>query len=204
MQITHGITGIDHPVIAVRDLAAARRAYERLGFTVTARGSHPEWGTGNHCIMFARNYLELRGVLRPTEHTRGLERFLERREGLMGLAFGSADTAASHASLAAAGLRPKPVHRLARDFELPEGTTRPAFCLSFLGEDEAPGLMSVVLCQHLTPELLRRPEWIDHANSALGIRSLTAAVGGADRAGEDAAPPARARRGGLRRRRGAE
>ena len=172
----HGITGIDHPVIAVRDLDGAKQAYERLGFTVTARGSHPAWGTGNHCVMFEFNYLELRGVVRSTGRTRNLERFLAEREGLMGVALGTGDTEATWAGLAAAGLHPKPVHRLCRDFELPEGTTHPAFALSFLEEDETPGLMSVVLCQHLTPGLLRRPEWTRHPNGALGVCSMTAVV----------------------------
>jgi len=174
--MTHGITGIDHPVIAVRDLEAATKVYSRLGFTVTARGSHPAWGTGNHCVMFERDYLELRGVVRSTDHTRNLEAFLAEREGLMGVALATVDTEATFAGLAAAGLHPKPVHRLSRDFELPEGTTHPAFVLSFLEESETPGLMSVVLCQHLTPDLLRRREWTRHANGALGVRSMTAVV----------------------------
>ena len=42
-------TGIDHPIIAIRDMAAGRAAFERLGFTVTPRGRHLEWGTGNWC-----------------------------------------------------------------------------------------------------------------------------------------------------------
>lgn len=172
----HGIAGIDHPVIAVRNLDAAKTAYVRLGFTVTARGSHPAWGTGNFCVMFERNYLELRGVVRPTDHTRNLERFLAEREGLMGVALGTADTESTFSSLVSSGLHPKSVHRLSRDFELPEGTTHPSFVLSFLEEDEVPGLMSVVLCQHLTPELIRRADWMRHANGALGVRCMTAVV----------------------------
>ena len=61
----YGIRGIDHPVIAVRDMKQARLAYERLGFTVPPRGSHAQWGTGNWCIMFPEDYLELRGIIDP-------------------------------------------------------------------------------------------------------------------------------------------
>jgi hypothetical protein len=36
--------------------------------------------------------------------------------------------------------------------------------------------MSVVLCQHLTPHLLRRAEWLHHSNGALGVRIVTGVV----------------------------
>src|SRR5688572_33409714 len=102
----HHLTNLDHPVIAVRDMNAARAVYERLGFTVPPRGRHPEWGTGNWCIQFANDYLELRGFCEPSAapQTRELLAFLARREGLMGIAFGTTGAQASHDSLAAAGL----------------------------------------------------------------------------------------------------
>ena len=169
----HGITGIDHPVIAVRDMELARAAYERLGFIVPPRGSHREWGTGNWCIQFANDYLELRGILVPGKETHGLGRFLERREGLMGVAFGTVGARTTHDALTSAGLHPRPVKPLTRDFELLEGTVPVSFELCFLDPAETPGLMSVVICQHLTPERLRRPEWLEHPNGARRIRGLT-------------------------------
>jgi hypothetical protein len=36
--------------------------------------------------------------------------------------------------------------------------------------------MSVVLCQHLTPELLRRPAWLRHANGARGVSKVIGMV----------------------------
>ena len=169
----HGITGIDHPVIAVRDMELARAAYERLGFIVPPRGSHREWGTGNWCIQFANDYLELRGILVPGKETHGLGRFLERREGLMGVAFGTVGARTTHDALTSAGLHPRPVKPLTRNFELPEGTVPVSFELCFLDPAETPGLMSVVICQHLTPERLRRPEWLEHPNGVRRIRGLT-------------------------------
>jgi len=169
----HGITGIDHPVIAVRDMDSARATYERLGFIVPPRGRHPEWGTGNWCIQFERDYLELRGILVPGRETHGLGRFLERREGLMGVALGTVGARTTHAALISAGLHPRPVKPLTRDFELPEGTVPVSFELCFLDPAETPGLMSVVICEHLTPERLRRPEWLVHPNGARRILGLT-------------------------------
>lgn len=169
----HGITGIDHPVIAVRDMGKARAAYERLGFFVPPRGSHLEWGTGNWCIMFADDYLELRGIVDASRYTHGLENFLARREGLMGIAFATVGADRSHALLVASGLHPRPVVALSRNFELPEGWVQPRFRLCFPDEAEVPGLMSVVLCEHLTPELIRRPEFLAHPNGVRRVLSLT-------------------------------
>ena len=47
-----GLAGIDHVVIAVRDLDRARIGWTRLGFTLTPRGRHLGQGTANYCIMF--------------------------------------------------------------------------------------------------------------------------------------------------------
>ena len=170
----NGITGIDHPVIAVADMEAARRIYERLGFTVPPRGSHIEWGTGNWCIMFAEDYLELRGIVDPARYTHNLDDFLATRgEGLMGLAFGTIGAQQSHDLMVENGLHPKPVRALTRNFELPDGWVQPRFSLCFPDEAEVPGLMHVVLCEHLTPELIRRPEFLEHANDVKRLRSMT-------------------------------
>ena len=88
MQTHNGIALIDHPVIAARDLDAARVQFERLGFTVPPRGSYVEWGTGNLCIMFPDDYLEIRGIIDASRFTMHLDEHLDAYgEGLMGVAF---------------------------------------------------------------------------------------------------------------------
>lgn len=175
-MIDHGISGVDHPVIAVRNMEQARRVYERLGFTVPPRGSHVEWGTGNWCIMFPKDYLELRGIIDPARYTHHLDEFLARHEGFLGVAFGTGDARVAHDSLAASGLHPGEIRELSRNFELPEGWVQLRFSLCFLVEEDVPGLGLVVLCQHRTPELLRRPEWLSHANGATHVAGVTVAV----------------------------
>jgi len=172
--MAHGIIGIDHPVIAVRDMAAARVVYERLGFVVPPRGSHIEWGTGNWCIMFPEDYLELRGIVDAGRYTHGLENFLAKREGLMGIAFATIGAQQSHDLMVESGLHPRPVVSLRRNFELPEGWVQPEFALCFPDEAEVTGLMSVVICEHRTPELIRRPEFLTHPN---GVRRVAAMTG---------------------------
>ena len=61
------LSGIDHVIVGVDDLERARIAWTRLGFTLTPRGRHLQKGTGNYCIMFERDYLELMGVVDPAQ-----------------------------------------------------------------------------------------------------------------------------------------
>lgn len=50
-------------ILGVRDLDAATRRMEALGFTVLAGGVHPGLGTANRIIPLGRQYLELLGVV---------------------------------------------------------------------------------------------------------------------------------------------
>ncbi len=177
LPIRHGITGLDHPVIAVNHMAASRKVFERLGFTVPPRGSHVEWGTGNWCIMFPDDYIELRGILDPDRETLGLEKTLaERGEGLMGVALGSDDIVASRASMEADGLRPGPIRHLTRNFELEEGWVKPRFALFLPDGMDIHGIPHVVVLQHRTPELIRRPDFLVHANGAHKVVELVGAI----------------------------
>ena len=168
------ISGIDHSLIGVRDLEAACLAWQRLGFTVTPRGRHIGWGTANYCLMFDSGYVELLGIVDPKQFTNDLDKFLLQREGLMGLAFATSDAAALAKQLAAAGLHPDGPNDLKRLLELPEGDVLPAFKLAFLPPAELPDLRAF-FCQHLTPELVRRPDWLSHANGAKRLAKLTVA-----------------------------
>ena len=79
--LDHQLIGIDHLIVGVRDLEAARAQYARLGFNSTPRGRHVGWGTANYCIMFEHDYLELLGIVDAGQFTNGLDRFLERARG---------------------------------------------------------------------------------------------------------------------------
>jgi catechol 2,3-dioxygenase-like lactoylglutathione lyase family enzyme len=197
------ITGFDHPVIAVRDMPQARVLFERMGFTVPPRGSHQEWGTGNWCIMFPHDYLELRGIVAPERYLHGLVEFLAKREGLMGIAFSSdTDAKKSVAVLREKGLHPADPKELTRNFELPEGTVEVRFRLTFFDTQETNCLMASLICQHLTPQLIRRPDFLVHANGVTGVQSVTAVTRDVARATELIGKylgeaPARARDGAL-------
>jgi catechol 2,3-dioxygenase-like lactoylglutathione lyase family enzyme len=169
-----GITGIDHTLVGVRDLEAARTAWSRLGFTVTPRGRHIGWGTGNYCVMLEEGYIELLGIVDPSQFSNNLDKLLETREGLLGLAFATPDANACRDALAAAGLKPDGPKQLKRNLELPTGTVTPEFRLVFLPPESTPEV-SAFVTHHLSPELIRRPDWLQHANGAQRLLSVTIA-----------------------------
>jgi hypothetical protein len=170
-----GIDGIDHILLAVRDLEASRMGWTRLGFTLSPRGKHLGRGTGNYCIMFPRDYVELFGVVSGERVSPEYTAFLAAREGPMKLAWATGDSEASVAALGALGLHPDAPRDLGRQLELPEGTVVPRFSIVALAPGDTPGLSSF-LCQQLTPELTRRPEWLVHANGATGLVGVTVVV----------------------------
>lgn len=170
------IDGLDHVIVGVADLEQAHRQWQRLGFTVTPRGRHKGWGTANYCVMFAEGYVELLGVVDPAEYTYGLDRFLvEHGEGMIGLAYETADERRTHDGLKAAGLAEDPPRDLSRLLELPEGTVEPAFRLVHPTPRDALGGGAFVV-RHMTPEMIRRPEWLAHANGARRLALVTVAV----------------------------
>jgi catechol 2,3-dioxygenase-like lactoylglutathione lyase family enzyme len=167
------LSGIDHTLIGVRDLEAARDTWRHLGFTVTPRGRHIGWGTGNYCIMFGRDYVELLGIVDPAQFLNRLDTLLETRgEGLLGLAFAAASSSDVHAAFPDVTQPPKDLGRL---LELPEGDVTPRFSLVHFNPEATPGL-ATFSSTHLTPELLRRPEWMDHPNGAIGLDGVTVAA----------------------------
>jgi Glyoxalase-like domain len=171
-----GIAGIDHVIVAVHELENARTAWSRLGFTLSPRGRHIGQGTANYCVMFPSDYLELLGIVDAADSVERLGAFLARREGPMAAAFAPAGTAAeARAALLRRQLHPSEPRPLARQIEMPQGTVLPRFSLFSLPPDETPGLDSF-LCSHLTPALMRRPEWLAHPNGAIGLRAVDVLV----------------------------
>ncbi len=167
MSLAH-ILGLDHLVVTVRDLDGAAQAWRRLGFTVSPRGTHSaHLGSANYTIVFQDDYIELLGVLTPTEHLKPTIEFLKRREGVERAAFTTDDAAAGVEELRHRGLAPiGPVH-FGRPVELPGGGEGEArFNVFRWPLDEAPGGLRIFACQHLTRDTVWIPELQDHANGA--------------------------------------
>jgi hypothetical protein len=170
MPLKH-ILGVDHVVVTVRDLDAAAKAWGRIGFTMSPRGTHsPHLGTGNYTTMFGDDYLELLGVLTETDQNKPTRDFLAKREGIERTAFTTDDAAAGAAELKARGLEPLgPVH-FGRPVDLPNGETGEAkFNVFRWPLDQNPGGMRIFACQHLTRDTVWIPEIQKHANEVRRI-----------------------------------
>lgn len=163
----HGLPEpFDHAVIVCGDLDAAAATWRALGFTLTPRGYHT-LGSQNHCIMLARDYLELLHVTAPSPSRQYYWDAQQRGGGCAAMSCKSRDAFATADRLRAAGFQPSDPIEFSRPVRLDDGTEHPAtFRVTAL--DQAPGARYFV-CEHRTPELLWRPEWMTHANGAQAI-----------------------------------
>jgi catechol 2,3-dioxygenase-like lactoylglutathione lyase family enzyme len=168
------IVGIDHAVVMVRDLDAAAASWKRLGFTLSPRGTHSaHMGTGNYTMMLDPDYIELLGVLTPTEHNAPARAMLEKHEGIERVAFTAVDAAAGADEIRARGLAPIGPTDFERPVTMPDGSLSAAKFRTFLWPTaEAPAGMRIFACQHKTRETVWIPELMKHANGARRLRQV--------------------------------
>ncbi|GMG91126.1 hypothetical protein Cmtc_23460 [Cupriavidus sp. TKC] len=156
----------DHAVVVCGDLDAAVANWRALGFTLTPRGYHT-LGSQNHCIMLARDYLELLHVTAPSPSRQYYWGAQQGGDGCAAMSCKSSNAFATADRLRAAGFQPSDPIEFSRPVRLDDGSEHPAtFRVTAL--DGAPGARYFV-CEHRTPELLWRPEWTAHANGARAI-----------------------------------
>lgn len=167
MPLKH-LVGVDHVVVAVRDLDSAAAAWKKLGFTLSPRGTHSaHMGSGNYTIVFTDDYMELLGVLVPTEQNRPTVEFLAAREGVERVAFTTDDAAGGVAELKERGLAATGPVSFGRPVDLPGGGQSEAkFNVFHWPASERPAGLRIFACQHLTPETVWIPELQTHANGA--------------------------------------
>lgn len=166
------VRGIDHAVIAVRDLDAAMRSYtEVLGFAVVGGGTLPG-GLRNSSVPFGASYLELMSVdPSPAAPDDVLVRFLKDREGVHAFALN-----VSSAQKTADLLR-------ARNFEVtgPEGSS---FMPEGSKEVKTDAWQTVVITKpdvgpvffiQYAPRMAKRKR-PEHPNAAINLHSVWMAV----------------------------
>ncbi len=173
--------GLDHLVLAVRDLDAAGTFYESLGFRVGARNRHP-WGTENRIVQFPGSFLELitigQGARIPShaEHAFSFGAFigsyLRGREGFAMLALESHDAKADAAAFKAAGIGDFAPFFFDRHGKRPDGSdTYVAFTLAFARDELAPRAGFFVSQQH-HPENFWNADFQRHPNGAKGLAAV--------------------------------
>jgi len=169
------VIGIDHAVVMVKDLDQAAANYKRLGFTVSPRGTHSaHMGSGNYTIMFDPDYMELLGVLTPTEHNAPARAYLDTRgEGIERVAFTAVDSAAGAEEISARGYPPVGPTDFERPVTMPNGTISAAKFRTFeWPRAETPGGIRIFACQHKTRETVWIPELMQHANGAKRLKQV--------------------------------
>jgi hypothetical protein len=168
------VIGIDHAVVMVRDLDHAAETWKRLGFTLSPRGTHSaHMGTGNYTMMLDPDYLELLGVLAPTEHNAPARAMLEKHEGIERVVLTAVDSAAGADEIRARGYAPIGPTDFERPVTMPDGTKSAAKFRTFQWPvKEAPAGMRIFACQHKTRETVWIPELMRHANGAKRLREV--------------------------------
>ena len=169
---------IDHVLIAVRDLDAAKDTFERLGFKVTPEGRHPGRGTSNRLVVFGGEYLELIAVHDPDGDLfrPNLPSFLDAREGLFIFSMGTGDVHERARSVRSAGVLitdPVKGSRQAGD-----GTAAYSWTQAEIAPEEMPGSQTFFIQHDHTIEerYTEPPDPTNHPNGVLGISSLSLAV----------------------------
>lgn len=174
--------GIDHLVIAVNDLPAARDRFSRLGFSTTPLGKHP-WGTANHLLQFPRNFIELLGVISPDALVSMSDghfsfgahnaQFLRRREGMSMLVLSTEDARADAVAWREHNLHVYEPYHWSRKATLPDGSEMTvAFTLTFVTNPLMPEI-AFFTCQQHNPEAFWKPEYQLHANGATAVSGVT-------------------------------
>jgi len=164
------VLGLDHVIILVRDLDDSDARLAKLGFRPTPRGYHSaHMGTANATVMLANGtYFETLTVTQPTEANAATRAVLAEREGPFGLAFKTDDAPAAAAEFAAAGIAEGEALEFVRPVELAGGTCEASFTIARTRADATPGTMLFV-CQHHTPDLVWREDYLHQPNDALGL-----------------------------------
>jgi catechol 2,3-dioxygenase-like lactoylglutathione lyase family enzyme len=175
--------GLDHAIHAVRDLDAAGRLYERLGFTVGARNKHP-WGTANRIVQLPGFFVEILGVAEPekippmgagTFSFGAFNRdFLARKgEGPAGLVLESKDAAADKLVFDQAGFGGfAPLVFSRKAVRADGGETEVGFSIAFARDPASPDV-AFFTCKQKAPENFWSPELQRHGN---GAQAIAAAV----------------------------
>ncbi|HEX3537767.1 MAG TPA: VOC family protein [Stellaceae bacterium] len=163
---------LDHVVVDVRDrMDEAAAIYRALGFQLTPRGHHT-LGSMNHLAMFATDYFELLGFGAAGGSRPELAPF---PIGLNGLVFKTDNADVIHDHAQSAGLPILPVQAFSRPVEL-DGRKQDAKFRTTRLDPSKVALGRVYFCEHLTPELVWRPEWQRHPNGARAISRVVVAT----------------------------
>lgn len=187
------IDGVNHVGMAVRDLAATVAIFERMGFQLTPYSPQSgAWkpneavrslGSGNRCIMFADDYLEVLASENPKEPSPRIEGFLARHQGAHIVCFNTEEPGAVDQRLRQDGIETSGVIPLQREIDTPDGARTARFeRIQFAPGASPEGYIQAA--RHLTPEYIYQPRYIEHANGCFQLSETIVVVDDLDTYGE--------------------
>jgi catechol 2,3-dioxygenase-like lactoylglutathione lyase family enzyme len=167
------VLGLDHVIILVRDLDDADARMARLGFRPTPRGVHsPHMGTANTTVMLENGtYLEILTVLEATPANEDSRAVLGEREGPFGLALKTDDAHGAADAFEAAQMAAGGALAFVRPVAFPNGTQDACFTVARARPDATPGA-SLFVCQHHTPGIVWREDYLEQPNGATGLAEV--------------------------------
>lgn len=188
--MTADIDIIHHPGLIAKHIEAAAAQYERLGFLFTPLslvkialqpGQPPVYfGVGNRTAIFERNFFEIVGVTDAdiwktiTKAQRGpfdIDERLSLYEGLHIMHFGADDIEVVRDRFEKTGIPASPIATLTRNVHTAEGERMMiAKTMHFPQGSNPEGLMQIA--QHVTPELVLQPRYVQHRNGARQITEV--------------------------------
>lgn len=175
------IVGIDHAMIAVRDLKEAARNYSRLGFAVVVPGGrHIGRGTENTLMRFGWGWIELIAIHDPAERARlelpvdGLSDVLrDRQGGFVDVILTTHATDRLAERLSAAGI---PVNEFSIQRVRPDGLTTKNRVTAPTAASIRHLCPSFIEWLQVDPERLSRDRQGVHANGAQEIVAISIVV----------------------------
>jgi len=174
---------LDHVGVAIRDLDAGERAFGRLGFNLTQRSFHrgsrvpgapiEEWGSGNHCAMLQRGYLEIIGLTDPARFS-SVKPMLDMYQGTHIVAFEPRSIHHVHRALTARNLPVDDIRELERMAAYgPDGRERRRVAFRNMYWTRSHFTEArLQFTEHLTREVMWQPHLLEHPNGAVGLSGL--------------------------------
>lgn len=170
---------LDHVGHFVPDHDAAAQALRALGFVTTPwmvqtspdpHGGPPVLtGTGNHCLMFNRGYIQILAKTADTTLARQFEQAMARYVGIHLVAFSTRDAVYERARLANSGFAVQPIVDLRRRFADLDGVETD---LAFSVARAVPGAMAegrIQFIMHRTETANWRADTMAHPNGAYSL-----------------------------------
>lgn len=174
--------GIDHPLVAVRDIDKACEDFARLGFFINPRHHHP-WGTDNHLLMFPENFIEVISVYDSTkldltnENGFAFGRFIsdsiERKEGISLVALHSEDARADHQLMEQRQVENQGLVDFRRVAHRPDGSEEEAVVSLVMLINSECSAISHFFCHQHKPDLVWVESWMNHPNGANAITGVS-------------------------------